>query len=299
MTLTIDQALVTQFADMVYMQAQQKQTRLSPYAEIVQVQGKDYAVERLDKVEAIEVTTRHADTVAQEIAHSRRQLGMREFRATFLLDDFDDVSTLIDPQRGYVDALAAAMNKQKDRLIADAAFADVKTGRNFGTTVTFANDDGLSIAASVGSTTGLNYDKLLNVQENFINNNVGVELDEEIALVLTGEQNTNAMNETELTSGDFIREYAVEGGKIAKGVGMNFIHVSGTDSLPILSKTGNDRDLIAMAKGGVKFGVSKDVSIKINERPDKNNAIQIQACMYAGAVRVDGRKVQKITCTET
>lgn len=299
MTLTIDQALVTQFSDMVYMQAQQKQTRLSPYVETVQVQGKDYAVERLDKVEAIEITTRHADTIAQEISHSRRQLAMREFRATFLLDNFDDVSTLIDPQRGYVQALANAMNRQKDRLIADAAFADVKTGRNFGTTVTFANDDGSTIAASVGSTTGLNYDKLLNIQENFINNNVGVEMDEEIALVITGEQNTNAMNEAELTSGDFIREYAVEAGKITKGVGMNFVHTSGTDSLPIISKSGNDRLVIAMAKGGVKFGVSKDVEIKINERPDKNNAIQIQACMFAGAVRVDGRCVQKVTCTES
>jgi len=299
MTLSIDQALVTQFSDMVYMQAQQAQTRLSPYVETVQVSGKDYAVERLDKVEAIEITTRHADTVAQEIAHSRRQLAMREFRATFLLDDFDDVSTLIDPQRGYVQALANAMNRQKDRLIADAAFADVKTGRNFGSTVTFANDGGLTVASSVGSTTGLNYDKLLNVQENFINNNVGTDLDEELALVITGEQNTNAMGETELTSGDFIREYAVESGRIAKGAGMNFIHVSGTDSLPILAKAGNDRSVIAMAKGGVKFGVSKDVSITINERPDKNNAIQIQACLYAGAVRVDGRKVQKVTCTES
>lgn len=299
MTLTIDQALVTQFSDMVYEQAQQTQTRLSPFVDVVQVQGKDYAVERLDKVEAIEVTTRHADTVAQEISHSRRQLAMREFRATFLLDDFDDVSTLIDPQRGYVSALANAMNRQKDRLIADAAFADVKTGRNFGSTVTFANDEGLTIAAGVGSTTGLNYDKILNVQENFINNNVGTELDEKIALIVTGEQNTNMMNETELTSGDFTREYAVERGRIAVAGGLDVIHVSGTDSSPILAKSGNDRSVIALAQGGIKFGVSKDVSIKINERPDKNNAIQIQACMYGGAVRVDGRRVQKVTCTET
>ena len=298
MTFSIDQALVTQFADMVYHQAQQKETRLSPYVEMVQVSGKDHAVERLDKIEATEVTQRHADTVAQDIAHSRRQLAMREFRATILLDDFDDVSTLIDPQAGYVAALAASMNRQKDRLIADAAFADVKTGRNFGTTVTFANDDGLTVLASVGSTTGLNYDKLLNVQENFIDNNVGSEMDEEFALVITGQQNTNMMNETELTSGDFTREYAIESGRIAKAVGMNVVHVSGLDSQPILSKSGNDRNVIAMARGGIKFGVSKDVSIKINERPDKNNAIQIQACMFAGAVRVDGRRIQKVISTE-
>jgi len=299
MTFSIDQALVTQFSDMVYMQAQQAETRLSPIVDTVQVAGKDYAVERLDRVEAVEITTRHADTVAQDITHSRRQLAMREFRATILLDDFDDVSTLIDPQRGYAQAIAAAMNRQKDRIIADAAFADVKTGRNFGTTTTFANDDGLTVLASVGSTTGLNYDKLLEAQENFINNNVGVEANDELYILITGQQNTNAMNETELTSGDFTREYSVERGRIMNGAGFNFVHFSGTDSSPVISKSGNDRSCIALAKGGIKFGVSKDMNLSIDRRPDKNNALQLQAAMYIGAVRCDGRRVQKVVTTES
>ena len=298
MTFSIDQALVTQFSDMVYAQAQQMDTRLSPIVDTVQVSGKDYAVERLDTVEAIEITTRHADTVAQEIAHSRRQLAMREFRTTILLDEFDDVSTLIDPQSNYARHIAAAMNRQKDRIIAAAAFANVKTGRNFGTNVTFANDDGLTILASVGSTTGLNYDKLLNIHENFINNNVGVEMAEDMYILAAGQQNTNLMNETELTSGDFSREYAVEKGKVANAAGLDVIVFSGTDSQPILSKSGNDRNCIALAKGGIKFGVSKEMSIKINERPDKNNLIQLQASMFIGAVRCDGRRVQKVICTE-
>jgi hypothetical protein len=298
MTFSIDQALVTQFSDMVYAQAQQMDTRLSPIVDTVQVSGKDYAVERLDTVEAIEITTRHADTIAQELAHSRRQLAMREFRTTILLDEFDDVSTLIDPQSNYARHIAAAMNRQKDRIIAAAAFATVKTGRNFGTNVTFANDDGLTVLANVGSTTGLNYDKLLNIHENFINNNVGVEMAEDMYVLSAGQQNTNLMNETELTSGDFSREYAVEKGKVANAAGLDVIVFSGTDSQPILSKSGNDRNCIALAKGGIKFGVSKEMSIKINERPDKNNLIQLQASMFIGAVRCDGRRVQKVICTE-
>lgn len=299
MTFSIDQALVTQFSDMVYEQAQQMETRLSPIAETVQVSGKDYAVERLDKVEAIEITERHADTVAQDITHSRRQLAMREFRTTILLDEFDDVSTLIDPQRGYAVAIASAMSRQKDRIIAGAAFADVKTGRNFGTTVTFGNDDGLTVAANVGSTTGLNYDKILEAHENFINNNVGVDLDEDKYLLIAGQQHTNMMNETELTSGDFMREYAIEQGRIKNAAGFSVIPFSGTDSAPIIGKSGNDREVIALARGGIKFGVSKDMSLRINERPDKNNLIQLQASMFIGAVRVDGRRVQKIVCTES
>ena len=229
MTFSIDQALVTQFSDMVFSQAQQMESRLSPVCETVQVTGKDYAVERLDKVEAIEITTRHADTVAQDIAHSRRQLAMREFRTTILLDEFDDISTLIDPQRGYAKHIAAAMYRQKDRIISGSAFADVRSGRNFGSTIQFGDDDGLTVAASVGDTTGLNYDKLLAVQQNFIDNNVGVEAPEDVYLLMTGQQNTNVMNEIELTSGDFTREYAVESGKLMGGAGLKIIHFSGTD----------------------------------------------------------------------
>lgn len=299
MTQSIDQALITQFSDMVYDQAQQVETRLSPLVDTVQVTGKDYAVERLDKIEAVEISTRHADTIAQDITHSRRQLAMREFRTTILLDEFDDVSTLIDPESAYAGAIAAAMNRQKDRIIAEAAFATVNTGRNFGTNVTFENDDGLTVLASVGSTTGLNYDKIVNVHENFINNNVGVEMDERMSILITGQQNTNAMNETELISGDFMREYAVEKGKISNAAGLDVVVFSGTNSQPVIGKSGNDRHCIALASGGIKFGISKELSLKINERPDKNNLTQIQASMFIGAVRVDGRRVQKVVCTES
>jgi len=295
MTFSIDDALVTQFSDQVNSIAQQKKFRLQPAVEMMQVKGKDAAIERLDRVESIEVTSRHADTVAQDITHSRRKLAMREFRTTILLDDFDDVSTLIDPQRGYADAIAASMNRRMDRICAQAAFADVLTGRNFGTTVAFASDDGVTIAAG---TTGLTYDKLIESRQNFIDNNVGVEADEELFVTATGQQNTNMMGETELTSGDFTREYSVERGVVVNAAGFKVLNFSGTDALPVISKSGANREVIAMAKGAIVLGISKAMTLKINERPDKNNALQLQASMYIGAVRRDGKRIQKINCVE-
>ena len=296
MTFSIDQALVTQFSDMVYMQAQQTKFRMQPVVDIQQVKGKDFAVERLDRVEAIEVTSRHADTVAQDITHSRRQLPMREFRTTILLDDFDDVSTLIDPQRGYATAIANAMNRQMDRICSQAAFADVRTGRNFGTTVTFANDDGLTVPVA---STGMTYDKLLLAQQNFIDNEVGVEAGEDLFLMVTGQQNTNLMNEPELTSGDFTREYAVESGRVANAAGFKLIHFSGLATNPVIAKVSTTRRCIAAAKGAIVLGISKSMSLSIDKRPDKNNALQLQAAMYIGAVRRDGRKIQLVEALES
>lgn len=295
MTFSIDQALVTQFSDMVYLEAQQMDFRFAPAIEEIRVKGKDYAVERLGDVEAIEINTRHADTIAQDVAHSRRRLAMREFRTTILLDDFDDVSTLIDPQRGYVQAIAAEMNRVKDRLVAQAAFADVQTGRTFGTTVTFANDGGKTV---VHGSAGLTYEKLLEVQENFVDNDVDTER-EPAFIAITGQQSTNLMTETELTSGDFNREYAIEGGRVTNANGLRVLRFSGSVSNPVIGKVGANRECIALAKGGIVLGISKDMELKINERPDKNNALQLQACFYGNAVRRDAKKVQKVEATES
>lgn len=296
MPFSIDTALVTQFTDQVHMLAQQKQNRLAPVVKTSVVAGKDKAIERLDRVEAIEIFQRHADTQMQDITHSRRKLAMREFRITLPIDDFDQVSTLIDPQAGYIEAMVAGMNRVKDRLVGEAAFAEVLTGRNFGTAVNFANDGGLTVSAGG---TGLTYEKLTEARENFIDNDIGVDMGHETFLLVTGQQNSNMLAETELTSGDFTREYAVESGMIMNAVGFKVIHFSGTANQPIVQKVSTTRNVVAIAKDGIELGISKDITFRINERPDKNNLIQVQACFFAGATRVEGAMVQKIEAVES
>lgn len=296
MTQTIDQALVTQFSSEVITRAQQMTSRFRGKVKEIFVRGNDHAVERLDKVGSIEVTTRHADTIAQDITHDRRQLKMREFRSTILLDEFDDLQVLIDPQREYSKHVAAELMRNFDRVVAQAAFADVKTGRNFGSTLSFANDDGLTV---VTGGVGLTYEKFLELNQNFINNDVGTEEEEQMYLAITGYQNTDAMKETELTSGDFRRDYTVEKGKVTTAAGFDLIHFSGTATPPVLTKTSTTRDCIAFTPNGLLVGINKDITLTVNQRPDKNNAIQVQACMFMNAVRLDGKRVQKVQCTES
>lgn len=296
MTQSINEALVTQFSDMVHTRAQQMGSRFRGKVEEKIVNGNDASIERIDDVQAIEVTTRHAQTVAQDITHDRRQIKMRDFRVTLLLDEFDDLQVLINPQARYVEAVARALMIRFDQVVSEAFFADVNVGRNFDSTLTFANDDGLTVLVAAS---GLTYDKLLTVQQNFIDNNVGVDLPEQVYITATGEQNTDMLQEQELTSGDYTREFAVEKGRIVNAAGLDVVYFSGTDKNQIISKTGNTRDLVAWAKGGVEVGINKDISIKVNERPDLNNLTQIQATMYIGATRKDGKMVQKVQADES
>jgi hypothetical protein len=223
----------------------------------------------------------------------RRRLRMREFRCTIYLDKKDALETLIDPQKNYSLAVAKAMFRKFDALVAEAAFADVLTGKQFTTTTTFAADGGLTVAA----TSGLTYEKLLEIQENFIDNDVGTDMPESMYLTVTGEEHTDLMGETELTSGDFSRQMAVERGNIVNAAGLDIIKFGANASAPILDVTSAVRSCIAATNNGICVGMAEELMIEVDKRPDLNGLTQVQASLFMGAVRSEGALVQKVTTT--
>lgn len=300
MSLTIDQSLVIQFGEMVHVLADQAKSRMKGRVLEQSVRGNEFTYERLSSVQAVEVTTRHADTVAQDIAHSRRGGKMRDFRATLMLDHFDDLQVLIDPSREYASAVAEAMMRQYDYLCLTNALGSVNTGRKLDVPVDAVTDGVLTVAANG---TGLTFEKLNEIQQNFIDNEVGLDRDEELYLCITGQQHADLLKETELTSGDYTAggrgETVIDRGRITKAMGMNIIVFGANASKSMLSKTSTTRHCIAFAKSGIVVGMNKDISIDIDKRPDKNNAWQVQASIFMDAIRTEGVKVQQVDCVES
>lgn len=296
MTQQIDTSLAIQFADQVHVNGQQMKTRTRDKVTVTPLTTQDKTVETLDSLEAIEITSRHQKTQGQDIVHGRRRLRMREFRCTIYLDNKDEVGVLIDPERNYSMAVARAMYRQFDRLVVEAALASVFTGRDMTTEVTAANDG----VQTVTATSGLTYEKLLEVVENFMDYEIGTEVEEDMCLMIAGEEHTDLMQETELTSGDFTRQFAIEKGKIVNAAGLDLLHFGGKVSNPILEVDGsNIRSCIALASEGVEVGLAKDAEVYVDIRPDLNRAKQVQAVLMMGAVRKEGARVQKVTTTHT
>ena len=296
MTQQIDTALAIQFADQVHTNGQQMKTRLRDKVMVSPMSTQDKTVETLDSLEAIEINSRHQKTQGQDIVHGRRRLRMREFRCTIYLDNKDEVGVLIDPERNYAASVARAMYRQFDRIAVEAFLATVYTGRDMTTAVT-ASSDGVQ---TVDATAGATYEKLLEASENFMDYEIGTDLDEDMYLLITGEEHTDFMQEYELTSGDFTREFAVEKGKIVRGAGFEFVHFGGKVSNPILSvDSSNVRSCIAFAKDAVNVGLAKDAEVYVDIRPDLNRAKQVQAVLMMGAVRTEGARVQEFQTTHT
>lgn len=293
---TIDNALITQFSDMVHVKAQQIKARLRGSVQIKKMTGDVYAYDGLGSVEAQEVQGRIQKTEFSDILHNKRKIKRRRFTVTLPIDDMDVRAVLINPEGEYAQAVVRAMERVFDRVVVESLFADVQTGREFDTTVTFAGDGGLTVTA----TAGLTYEKLLEINQNFIDAEVGNDSPETIVMGISGDEHTALMKETELTSGDFSRQFVVDKGDITMASGIKLIKFGGGSSIanPILNVTSGVRSCFAMSTRGVCVGMSKEMSIKIQDRPDYIDTKQVQITGILGAVRTEGILVQKVTTTD-
>jgi len=293
MVQSIDNALITEFSESVHHEVQQMTSQLKPYTMMKPMSGDVFAYDGLGPVEMREVSGRVVKADFDDIDHTRRKISRQRFVLNLPIDSSDVRGALQDPQSEYAKAVAAAAMRKWDQVAAAAAFADVQTDRDFENTVTFANDGGLTVDA----TSGLTYEKLLEIQQNFINNSVGMDSNEKLFLAITGKENTALMGETELTSGDFVRELSVDKGRMVKAAGLDLIHFPANATNPVLDVASTVRSCIAASSRGICVGMSKDMSITVTERDDYIETTQVQVILEMGAVRTEGALIQKVTTT--
>lgn len=291
---SVDNALVTQFSDMVHVEAQQMQARLKPYVKWKPMKGDNWAYDSLGATDTREASGRNEQIVFSDIQHSRRKIARKRFYTALPIDGFDKLGMLLDPNEEYAKAVVMAMMRRVDRVVAEAAFANVLTGRDFSSELTFAQDGGTTVDA----TAGLTYEKMLEINQNYTDNEVGNDIPVKQAFCITGQEETALMKESELTSGDFSRQFAVDRGQLSVAVGNEIVKYGASVNAPILNINGSsERECISLAENGICVGVSKDLELKIQERPDMVDTWQVVAYFYLGAVRTEGKLVQKVTTT--
>lgn len=298
MVQSFDNVQVTQFSETLHIEAQQMLAKTMPFLEFKTLQGDDLAYDSFGKIRSQQVTGRNQKIDFADADFSRRKLERERHIVAVPVDKSDVRGMFADPNSPIVKACLAELNRVKDRIVVKKAFADVLTGRNFGTTTTFAGEGGLTVNA----TGGLTYEKMLEIRRNFKKRNVDVQ---RIGFLITDQEEEALLKENELTNGDFSRQYAAESGDLSRGVGMDLI-TFGSDPLeddPILQVASTTRDCIAIAvtpqSSGICMGLSKDITVRFQERNDLIETDQIVVVMEVGAVRTEGALVQKVQTTTT
>lgn len=294
MAAQIETAQVIQFSDSVHVAAQQMKARFAGIFPVKQLRGKSYMYDGVGSIEAQELAGRFNKVSFNELKITRRKIGRRRFSLTLPIDEDDASKVLLDQEREYDKACAMAMARVHDRIGVEAALASVLTGEEGDTTVTFANDGGQSVDAEAG----LTYEKLLEVVQNFIDEDVGNDMMEDFLFCISGDEHTALMKETELTSGDFSRQFAVDKGKIKEVVGMRLITFAANATNPVLAVSGGIRSNIALSSRGLCYAMPKQFEIKVQERTDLVQTKQVQVNWTLGCVRTEGVLVQKVTTTD-
>ena len=297
---TIDRSLAIEFSRTFHELAAQRVSRVRPYVEVKQMRADEMYYDRIGTVEARKIEGRYQNATFDSVEHSRRVLPRERYAINLPIDKKDELGSFLEYPGQYASVALEGLNRQMDRIILDAAFADVRVATNSKTPDTdldFASDGVIVVDATAGLTKA----KLLEVQQNFINNEVGVEDDDKMFMTITGAENTSLLNEVTFTSSDFTlaNQGVSDNNMIMQAQGFKFIHFGANAPKPILqTDTGaGERFLVASTMKGLCLGINQDIEIEITERDDKIDTVQVQAIMTIGALRTEGKRVQRVRVT--
>lgn len=300
---SLDQGQLQNFNDSFFHLAQQKKSMLesSRAVKYLPSKGKVNNMARIGRLDLVEVNTRNPDKQYADYALDNRQLTKRRFTLTVQIDAKYDINELIkDPTSDILTQLVNAKGRTIDRVIVAAAVGAVMTGSpDAALTSTSAATDGV---LTVDATAGLTYEKVQEITQNFINNDLGYDLIKGSVLCVSGAENTDLMSEVEFISSDYISGKPVEEGMMMNAgtyqVAMFAGSVTGgvTVSSPILPESGTTRSCVVLAPESV--AVAMEIGkLDVEKSATKVNSNDITIDLWLNAMRTEGARVQLVSTT--
>lgn len=285
MSTQITTAFVNQFSQNIQLLSQQMGSLLRNSVRQETVTGEKAFFEQIGSAVAQKRASRHASTPIMDTPHARRMVTMSDYEYADLVDDQDKIRMLISPESTYGKAAAAAIGRAMDDEIIDALGGTAKTGVSGGTSTALPSGQKIAHGSA-----GLTIAKLISAKKIMDQNSVDPSIERYI--VVSPEQIEDLLNTTSVTSSDFNSVKALVNGTVDSFMGFRFITSNR------LKDDGTSRLCYAYAREGVVMALGKDVTAKIDPRPDKSYSTQIYYCSTFGASRMQEEMVVEIACNE-
>lgn len=300
---SIDQGAKLNFIDSFYALAQQTKSRLVSTGAIkwLPSKGKTNNMARIGRVELAEVNTRNPDKQYGDYALDNRQFTKRRFTRTVTIDAKYDINELLkDPTSDILTQLDNAKERMIDRIAISSAVGSVLVGAPdaAATSITAAADGVLTIDA----TAGLTYTTIQKLTQNYINNDVPLEVALKATLALTGKENNQLMNEDKFINTRYIQGYPVEDGVMKKAGAYPIVLFAGSENgglqvaSPILPEGATTRSCVSMAPESVAMAMEIG-EMGVEKSNTKVNSYDITIDLWINGMRTEGVKVQIITTT--
>ena len=289
---TIPEWAVRKFEAGVHLEQSQTKARLRPYVEVKKIMNaKDATYNSLGGTRAKRKTDRNQKVEFSNIKHGTRIFPREAFYVALSVDKADIMATLSNIQGNYSKRVVQEMNRVFDRITVEAAIGKVKIGVEEEKQVSLTQDGGKIHDFTASE---VDYDDLLEINQNYTDKEVGIDVGAKQILCVTGREEKAFMKDTKLTSGDFVRKKSVEDGEINMVAGNRLIKYGAKAGEPILKETDNYRRCVSMTENAVCVGIYQDMDLRIEKRTDLIDVFQIICTFYLGAIRTEGALVSEV-----
>lgn len=254
-------------------------------------------VDQFGAVEMQEVVSRFAPMTRVDAPTDRVWVYPTDYDLPQMIDNFDKLRLMIDPQGPLAQAASKAAARKMDTVIFDAFFGTAKTGKSGGTDVTFdTTNHRVDAAIGASADTGLNAKKILRAKRIMQAANVDFEVDGMPCMAITPEQEEDLLQQATVTNTDYFSEGGrpvLVDGRVRQWAGVEII-VSN-----LVPSNSSYRLCPMWVRNGVHLGVWSDYKARVDERADVQGVpYQLYGMMTIGATRVEPGRVIQIECTE-
>lgn len=296
MSINLPSLFVSQFAMNVQLLLQQKESRLRGKITSGSYRGKQASpVDQIGAIAMQPIAGRFAPIGRVDALVDRRWVTPSDFDLPQLIDEFDKLKMLIDPQSSYVLNAHQAANRQIDDIIIASFFGTALTGET-GTVMTNPlAGNVVPVNQGAASNTNLTVAKLRAAKKKLRAAEVDLETDP-VTVVVSAEQEDSLMAEAQVISLDYNDRPVLVEGRIMRFLGMDFVH---SERLPTVAGQPTQRRVPCFAKSGMHVGIWNDITTNVTQRTDlSSQPWQAYVKLSAGATRLEEKKFVEIVCDE-
>lgn len=294
MSVNLPTHFVQEYANNVALLLQQRGSKLRRTVMTGTHVGKQASpVDQIGSIEAQVVTGRFQDKNRVDAPTDRRWVFPTDYDLPQLIDSFDKLRMLTDPESSYVTNGMYAMGRALDDVIIDAYFGDAKTGENGSTTTSFPAGYQVAVDFESSSNVGLTVKKLLEARRLLMGAEVDLDA-EPLYCPITAKQHDDLLNEIQVVSTDYNSTPVLVDGRVQSFLGINFIPIErlGVDG-------SSHRRIPVYVPSAMHLGIWGDMTADIGIRRDlRGNPWEAYLYMTIGATRLEEGRIVEIKCAE-
>lgn len=294
MSANIPAHYAQQFATNLELLLQQKGSRLRGLVTSDSYIGEQASpVDQVGAIDMQEVSGRFQAMGRVDAPLDRRWVYPSDWDLPQLIDKFDKLRLLIDPESKYTMNAVHAAGRKFDELIIAAFFGQAQTGKSGGTDTSFPGGNQVDAAFGASGNVGMTVAKLRQARKLLKEANVDMN-EEMISVVVSAEQEDDLLAEAQVISLDYNDRPVLVDGEVKRFLGMNIYQTE------LLGLNGSsERRCPVFAQSGMHLGLWNDITTSVSQRNDlQGEPFQSYVYLTAGATRLEEAKVIEIECAE-